>query len=482
MSNPRSFDVIVIGAGICGLAAAALLARSGRAVVVVDGGAPSPPPGVHTLHALDPALLKALRLAKRGLRFVVRDMNLVGLRADGRHLVLTRDAQATALALACHSRADAEAWPRTQGEFYALARAMRPHWWNVQSGEALARVHDKLEPFRRMGAAAWLDSRFESEALKATLAFDAVSGGLSPFEPGSALTLLWRVAQEMCGLQGAVAMVAGGPRALVELFAAAARDFGADLRTASPVARILVDGGKAMGVRLATGEVIAAPVVLSSLSRRLTLCSLLSDSEAGLGESVRLEREVPRVGAARVTLTLGVAPQFKGASVPMTARFVSAEKLESYAAAHAAACAGRLADEIPMELTVPTAADSALVPAGRHLVSALLRPVPLLPQQGWAALKSELTQKVLRGLRPYVPDLAHHVVDTEVTTPDDILVRNGLVDGAAGVAHMLADWPTRVGTPLEGLMLCGAAAEPMPAISGRAARIVAEKIVKDAKR
>ena len=291
MSQSRNFDVIVIGAGISGLAAAALLARSGRAVTVVDGAAPSPPPGAQALHALDPALVKALGLARHGLKFAVRDMPLVGLRADGRHLVLTRDAQATALSLVGHSRADAEAWPRVHGEFYALARAMRSYWWGSGGGKTLARLQGKLEPFRRMGAAAWLDSRFESEALKATLAFDAASGGLSPLEPGSALTLLWRAAQEMCGLQGASAMAAGGPRALVDLFAAAARDAGAELRTASPVACILAEGGKVAGVRLATGEVLAAPRVLSCLSRRLTLCSLLSSGEAGLGEAARLERE-----------------------------------------------------------------------------------------------------------------------------------------------------------------------------------------------
>ena len=482
MSQSRSFDVIVIGAGISGLAAAALLARSGRAVTVVDGAAPSPPPGAQALHALDPALVKALGLARHGLKFAVRDMPLVGLRANGRHLVLTRDAQATALSLVGHSRADAEAWPRVHGEFYALARAMRSYWWGLGGGKTLARLQGKLEPFRRMGAAAWLDSRFESEALKATLAFDAASGGLSPLEPGSALTLLWRAAQEMCGLQGASAMAAGGPRALVDLFAAAARDAGAELRTASPVACILAEGGKVAGVRLATGEVLAAPRVLSCLSRRLTLCSLLSSGEAGFGEAARLEREVPRTGSARVTLTLGATPSIKGTSVLPTARFVVAEKLESYVAADAAARVGRLADEIPAEFTIPTAADPSLAPAGRHLVSVLLRPVPLLPPKGWAVLKPALVEKVLGMLRHHLPDLARHVVETDVTTPDDILVRSGPADAAAGVTHLLADWDTRLGTPVEGLMLCGAAAEPVPAISGRAARLAVEKIMRDAKR
>jgi phytoene dehydrogenase-like protein len=168
--------------------------------------------------------------------------------------------------------------------------------------------------------------------------------------------------------------------------------------------------------------------------------------------------------------------------VLLTARFVAAEKLESYVAADAAARAGRLADEIPAEFTIPTAADPSLAPAGRHLVSVLLRPVPLLPPKGWAVLKPALVEKVLGMLRHHLPDLARHVVETDVTTPDDILVRSGPADAAAGVTHLLADWVTRLGTPVEGLMLCGAAAEPVPAISGRAARLAVEKIMRDAKR
>ncbi|MDE2266719.1 MAG: hypothetical protein KGL29_12515, partial [Alphaproteobacteria bacterium] len=41
------------------------------------------------------------------------------------------------------------------------------------------------------------------------------------------------------------------------------------------------------------------------------------------------------------------------------------------------------------------------------------------------------------------------------------------------VAHLLAGWRERIATPIDGLLLCGEAAEPVPAVSGRAARIAA---------
>ena len=105
-----------------------------------------------------------------------------------------------------------------------------------------------------MSASAYLDGWFESDALKAALAFDVAAEGLSPHEAGSALALVWRYAQESCGLQGAVSQPKGGPGALAEALAKRREEAGAELRMGARVKAITLEDGHPTGVTLDSGE------------------------------------------------------------------------------------------------------------------------------------------------------------------------------------------------------------------------------------
>jgi phytoene dehydrogenase-like protein len=460
-------DAIVIGAG--GLAAAAYLARAGLSVTVLEaeGGIGGPGAAIaegaraptNPICALDPRVVKDLKLVKHGLRFALRDMPLVGLRPDGKHLVLGRDVHQAARSIAAHSPSDALAFPTYRRDLFALARAMRAVWWEedeMPGGDLLARL--KVE-----GSAAFLNGWFETDALKAALAFDA--DGFSPLEAGSGLALLWHAAQEMRGLQGALAVPLGST--LADALLAAAQTGGVELRTKARVARILVAGGAATGVELDSGEQLLADTVVSSLSRRATLLDLTPTASAGFAATHALAAKREAAGEAALTFVLNAKPDFVGQPVPLHGRFVFAERLESHAIAQAAARAGRLSDELLVEAWLATEGEPGLAPPGQHILCAIVRFVPL---EGRESLGPRLREKVVSLLDRHAPGLKASIVAERIAAPDTS-------GDPVSAERLSAPFSARIRTPIEGLFLCGRGAEPMPSVSYRACRLAVAAIL-----
>jgi phytoene desaturase len=148
--------------------------------------------------------------------------------------------------------------------------------------------------------------------------------------------------------------------------------------------------------------------------------------------------------------------------------------------------AKRIPGDLPFYVSVPSATDPALAPAGDSVMF-VLAPMPLLsqaPSLVWSDVTRMVKERVLERLRRHGLDLSpERIVVEEVYTPEDWRRRFGLYDGSAfGAAHTFFQvGPFRARNydeKVDGLFYAGASTTPgtglpMVALSGK---LVAERI------
>ncbi|HEX4619126.1 MAG TPA: NAD(P)/FAD-dependent oxidoreductase [Steroidobacteraceae bacterium] len=515
------YDSIVVGGGHNGLTCAAYLARAGRSVLVLEaaerlGGAAVTrefaagfrvSACAHLLHLVPGALFSELNLAAHGLELAAERMPTVALSADDAHLSLGPESSA---ALGAHSVADAARYPAFSTRLARLAAALRPvlsstpprlgtSAWKDRAAllglgwrlRALGR-RDMRELLRigAMCVADLLDEHLESPLLKGALAFDAVLGtNYGPRSPGTVFTLLYRMAAA-AGEGGGLAQPAGGLGALSEALGSAAAAAGAEIRTASPVARILVRDDRAAGVVLETGEEITARSVVSSTDPKTTFLRLLGTEHLDAGFVRRIVHLRARGLAAKLHLALDGPPRFAGlGEAALRGRLLWAPSPEHIERAYNHAKYGEFSSSPILEITVPTIADAALAPPGKHVLSVVAQYAPYALAGGWAAGRTRFTDLLIDTLGTLAPGLRAQVVHAELLTPADIEREFRITGGhwhhaelALDQFFMLRPVPgaAQYRTPVGGLYLCGAGCHPGGGIMGIAGRNAARQVVKDA--
>ena len=479
-----SCDVVIIGAGVNGLAAALRLARAGRSVVVVDRDIPGGTARVHEFH---PGYRAALAHLWQGLdpRLGVtvpatRVTTVVTGLQPLRLATLTGKAEGLA-------PEDLAAWEEMRARLTRFARVLAP--FRAMTPPRIKGANDLFAlsriglSIRGMGAADFrellrvalinvadlLEDDLTDDRLMGLCAFDATLGAwMGPRSPNSLFVWLNRIA---AGEQ--LSFPQGGPAAGIHALTTACAAAGVQVIAGDAVARIDIAADRAVGLTLASGDHVAAGTVLSAIAPQATFALVPPDHhDTGMMRAVRAIRS--RGGAAKLHLALTGAPAFPGAQ--LTDRIVLAPSVDAVEQAWNPGKYGEVPARPVMEIVIPSAHDATLAPSGGQVLSAIVQFAPHAPRDP-DATRAAMLDNTLTVLEEAAPGLRALIAHAELLLPSDIEHRYGLQGGnwhqaELSVEQMLFLRPfhgaAQYRTPIPGLWLGGAGSHPGGGINGTA--------------
>ncbi|MDJ0841064.1 MAG: NAD(P)/FAD-dependent oxidoreductase [Acidobacteriota bacterium] len=496
-----SYDTIVIGGGHNGLAAATVLAKKGRKVLVLE--ARSVLGGLAAAHEFHPGyrspgilwdttrvsdvLIKALDLNSHGL---TRDTEKpsVFIPDKEKGFYLHGDVDKTAAELAAISQPDAEAWRDLNGFLGRVGGVLNSllhdlptgvedlsfgdFWGLARKGLALRRLGkaDMLEVMRiaLLATKEFLDESFETDRIKGAIATPAhLCSTTGPYSPGTNLNLLLH----LCAGAGVV----GGAPALAGALESAAKSAGVELRTGARVSRIRFQDQRVTGVALDGGEEIDARLVLATCDPKQALLQMVDPFLLNMKLDHGITKYRARGTSARINLALDTPLTFacRPNEQPSYARIV--EGIDQLEKAFDPIKYRTFAKEPTLEIHVPSVNDATYAHGNGASAAILAHFVPYDLEGGWTdAKREELGDAVTAMLKRYAPDIEGHITAREVLTPKDLEDNYGLTHGHLHHGEHAIDQmvvrptleTTGYRTPLQGLWLGGSGCRPGGGLTG----------------
>ncbi len=532
--NTGAYDVIIVGGGHNGLTCAAYLARAGYKVAVFEknavvGGAAVTEefhPGFrnsvasYTVSLLNPKVIADLELAHHGLEIIERPVANYWPTTDGPGLLMPYGFQQRQAAIAEFSKHDADALPAYDAALEAAADFLRELVLRTppNAGGGIRELirhgslgwrSARLEPDAQRSiielftksAADYLSLWFENDLVRGAFAFDGIVGAYaSPFMPGTAYVLLHHCFGEVNGKSGVWGHAVGGMGAITQAMAGAARGAGAEIHVDAPVAAIETANGRAVGIRLTSGERFSARCIAANLAPKLLFRDLVQPDALEPADHARFGALRSGSGTFRMNVALSALPDFVGrpGSEPQVhhgAGIIIAPGLEYLEQAWLDARQWGWSQAPIIEMLIPSTLDATLAPPGRHVASLFVQHVaPKLPDgRSWRdpAEKERFADLVIETVNRYAPNFRDSVLARQVLSPLDLEERFGLIDGdifhgQLGLDQMFSTRPilgaANYRMPLPGLYLCGAGAHPGGGVTGAPGHNAAREILHDLRR
>ena len=517
------FDVLFVGTGHNALVCAGYLAQAGYHVGMLEarstvGGAVVTQeviPGyrfdlggsAHILIHHTP-IVRDLSLEEYGLSYIDLDPLFFAPFPDGRKLFIWKDLDRTCDSIADVSQEDAANYHQYVNDWSPMAEAMvesfmlAPTPLNVvktlvfQSGvrKDLRRLAAVLGGYGQL-----LRSSFVSPQIQAVIGWMAAQSGPPPTESLSAPFALWHPMYHRSGVK----RPRGGSGALTEALARMIRAHGGSIATDSPVDRILVENGRAVGARTANGELVTAKRAVVSGVHIHTTLKLLADQVAPARVALARRSRVGNGFGMMVRFAMNALPDYAAGSASVSGASVNGASRPEHCAlqfmcpdldyldrAYCDYLGGRPSVDPALIAMTFSAVDSTLAPPGKHVLFLWGQyfPYELASGESWDDIGDEIADRMLTKLAEYAPNVAREVVGRLVQTPLWLerelgLLRGNVMHLEMSVNQMFTMRPalgmSSYRGPAKGLYLTGASTHPGGGIMGAAGRNAATVLLRD---
>ncbi len=528
-----TFDAVLVGSGINTLTTAALLARDGWSVCVLErsdrlGGAIRTEAD-YTLPGFTHEVLSSWHplftgsaahaelgdeLHRRGLEYVNTELPTATAFPDGRAMFLSTTMEANVAEFERFAAGDGAAWQRQFEEFMANADlsfgVLGTELW---SPGGLGLGQRMLRRFGRHGLLGfaghalstcrdWTTATFRAPEAHGLLAPWVLHTGLGPENAVSGF--MTQVIACAVQLGGMPVPVGGGVR-LVDALAGIVRDADGELRTDAEVARITVSGGRAVAVVLADGETVGATrAVVAGVTPTQLYGSLLREGDVPADVHASAARYRYGRAGMQIHLALDEPPRWKGPGADRLARTAIVHVtpgLDGVSRAVNEAERGLLPAEATIVAGQPCAVDPSRAPEGKWIVWIQLQELPAGPVKGDATgeldvgdgtwtegLREAYADRIVARLGESIENLGSATLARKVLSPVDLealdcnLVAGDIYAGSCALDQNLI-WRPFASAPghrttVENLWHVGASTHPGPGLGAGSGYLVAKELTK----
>jgi phytoene dehydrogenase-like protein len=514
------YDVVIVGAGHNGLVAGTYLARAGRRVLIVEraaklGGMTSSgymipqapehmvtPCAVELIFARATGIIEEFDLARHGLRTVDPDPSYAYLHPDGSSIAVFRDARRTAEDMARLSRADGEAYLRFAKLLDALVDIGLPVMMNDPGRWKLAdlakmigalirnrRLRNELTALTSGTADQIACEWFEHPASIALLTGIAAGAGPIDDDGNAAAYMIFGMLHRV-----GVGKPIGSMQSFANALGSAFQTSGGSLELNAPVAEILIEEGRARGVRLADGRVIRSGVVIATCDPR-TAFELATP--AGIERRMRVRMEHAPAGRANVVPFLAniamAAPlrlrrhqqlRTDGADLDKAVGLIGTpdEVRQSFAYAKR----GDIPTRHAVSVTPLSNSDPTQAPSGQSLAYIYFPAAPVVAREGWNVARERLMKSAVAQISEFYEGFDSEI-GRFVEAPPDRAARLNVANGCVTHIDFAASRSGNkrpafgFGGPepvVPGFFLGGAGIHPGGGVSGLPGKIAAHRVLR----